>query len=183
MGPADRSAFGPALVLAPTGRDAAEIGRILGAMGVPSRAPESLAALCGELQPDGGTAASALVIAEEPLAGGAEALAACLARQPPWSDLPVMVPTAGGRQRGTGGRWGLFEGLGNVALLDRPLHSEALRSAIRAALRARARQHEARRHLEALRVAAETLEARVEERTRALALETAERAAEQERLR
>ena len=70
MGPADRSAFGPALVLAPTGRDAAEIGRILGAMGVPSRAPKSLAALCGELQPDGGTAASALVIAEEALAGG-----------------------------------------------------------------------------------------------------------------
>lgn len=183
MSPADPSALGPVLVLAPTGRDAAEIGRVLAGMGVPSRAPGNLAALCEALRPDGGAAVAAIVVAEEALAAGAEALAACLARQPPWSDLPVVVLTAGGRRRGTGGRWALFEGLGNVALLDRPLHAEALRSAARAALRARARQHEARRHLEALRVAAETLEARVEERTRALAAEVAERAAAQERLR
>src|SRR4051812_44867206 len=45
------------------------------------------------------------------------------------------------------------------------MHVETLQSAVRAALRARARQHQAREHLEDLRVAAETLEARVEQRT------------------
>ena len=93
---------------------------------------------------------------------------ACVARQPPWSDLPIVVLTVGGRRRGSGARWELFAGLGNVTLLDRPLHTETLQSAVRAALRARTRQHETREHLEALRLAAETLERRVEERTRDL---------------
>ncbi|MDT8315428.1 PAS domain S-box protein [Roseomonas mucosa] len=176
MRPADPSALGPLLVLAPTGRDAAEIGRVLAGMGVEARALGGLAELCDDLRPDGGAGAAALVVAEEALARGADALVERLARQPPWSDLPVVVLTAGGQRRGSPERSALFAWLGNVTLLERPLHAETLRSAARAALRARARQHETRRHLEALRLAAETLEARVEERTRALAAEAAERA-------
>lgn len=181
MEPADTS--GPILVLAPTGRDAAEIGRVLDGLGVATRSFADLAALCDELRPDGGAATSALVIAEEALARGSDALVACLARQSPWSDLPIMVLTTGGRLQRSGGRWALFEGLGNVTLLERPLHPETLRSAARGALRARARQYETRRHLDALQLAAETLEARVEERTRALAAEAAARETAQERLR
>ena len=49
-----------------------------------------------------------------------------------------------------------------------PLYAETLLSAARAAVRSRRRQHETKEHLEELRVAAETLEARVEERTREL---------------
>src|SRR4051794_1826769 len=123
MRPANISTLGPVLVLAPIGRDAAEIGRILAGMGVPSRAPSGLAILCEDLLPDGGATVAALLIAEEALAGGSDALVACLARQPPWSDLPVVVLTAGGRRRGSEERWALFAGLGNVTLLDRPLHA------------------------------------------------------------
>ncbi|MDO9713629.1 two-component system sensor histidine kinase NtrB [Paracraurococcus lichenis] len=174
--PADISNPGSILVVAPIGRDAAEIGRVLDGMGVATTPCADLAALCDELRLNGGTVTSALVIAEEALARGSDALVACLARQPSWSDLPIMVLTTGGRLQRSGGRWALFEGLGNVTLLDRPLHPETLRSAARNALRARARQYETRRHLEALQLAAETLEARVEDRTRALAAEAAERA-------
>ena len=164
----DLSTLGPILILAPTGRDAVEIARVLDGMGLLARVVERLATLCDELRPDGCVGIAALFVAEEAFASGADALVACLARQPPWSDLPIVVLTAGGRRRGTGGRWTLFERLGNVTLLDRPVHAGTLQSAARAALRMRARQHEARQHLEALRFAAETLEARVEERTREL---------------
>ena len=169
MSLADPSAFGPILVLAPIGSDGPEIARVLSGMGVPARAMASLAVLCNELQPDGGASAAALIIAEEAFAGGSEVLVACLARQPPWSDIPIVVLTAGGRQRGPEGRWALFEGLGNATLLNRPVHVEALQSAVRAAIRARAHQHKTRQHLEALRLTAEELEVRVEERTRLLA--------------
>ncbi|WP_380070521.1 ATP-binding protein [Dankookia sp. GCM10030260] len=152
-------------------------------MDVPTKAPDGPAIPWKDLLPDGGATVAALLVTEEALADGSDALVICLAQQPPWSDLPVVVLTAGGRRRGPEGRWALFAGLGNVTLLDRPLHAETLRSAVRAALRARARQHETRRHLEALRLAAETLEARVEERTRALVTEVAERTAAQEQLR
>ena len=130
---ADVADLGCVLVLAPVGRDAVEIGRVLGGIGLPARALPSLSALCLEMRKRAGTDIAALFIAEEALAAGTEAIVACLEEQPPWSDLPIVVLTASGRRC--------------------------------AALRARARQHETRQHLDAMRLAAETLETRVEERT------------------
>jgi signal transduction histidine kinase len=168
MPPAEVPQSAPILILAPTGRDAVEVTRVLTGIGVSAEAVASLTALCAELRRDGTAGVTAVILTEEALADGAEALMACLAGQPPWSDLPIVALTASGRRRGSGRRWTLFEALGNVTLLDRPLHAEELRSAARAALRVRARQHETRQHLETLRLAAETLEVRVEERTREL---------------
>ncbi|HEX2941546.1 MAG TPA: ATP-binding protein, partial [Rhodopila sp.] len=164
----DVSRLGCILVLAPTGQDARTVGRVLSTIGLPVQISTCLVDLCSTLQTDGGAGIAALFIAEEAFAGGTKPLVAGLQQQPPWSDMPIVVLTAGGFRQGPWERWALFKGLGNVMLLQRPLHAETLRSAARAALRARARQHEARQHLEALRLAAETLEARVEERTRAL---------------
>jgi signal transduction histidine kinase/CheY-like chemotaxis protein len=76
-----------------------------------------------------------------------------------------------------------INGLGNVVLLERPLNVQTLRSAVGSALRARRRQYQARdvladreRTAASLRASQhalvqlnETLEARIEERTRALA--------------
>ena len=67
----------------------------------------------------------------------------------------------------------LLDTLGNVTFLERPFHPTTLVSLARAALRARRRQYDARARLLALQesedrltTANETLEARVEERTR-----------------
>jgi PAS domain S-box-containing protein len=163
MLPADTALLGAVLVAAPVGRDNIEILRILAASGVPARALGSLAEACDEM--GNGADVAALVLTEEALAGNAGRLMDCLGRQPSWSDLPILVLTASRTQRGAATRRTLFEDLGNTTLLPRPLHADTLRSAVRAALRARSRQHETRRHLDALKQAAETLEARVVERT------------------
>ena len=155
----------PLLVLAPIGRDAATIAGVLAGMGVPVETVPDLPAMCDAVGPGGGAHLAGLIIAEEALLREPDTLKACLAYQPTWSDLPIVLLTAGGGQASFGSRWALFESLGNVTLLSRPLHAETLKSAARNLLRSRARQYEGRRHLEALRVAAETLEARVRERT------------------
>jgi signal transduction histidine kinase len=68
-----------------------------------------------------------------------------LQRQPPWSDLPVLILTRPGTDsRSLGDAMGAF---GNVTLLDRPLRVMTLVSAVRTALRSRQRQYEVREHL------------------------------------
>ena len=94
--------------------------------------------------------------------------------QPEWSDLPFVLLTqrGGGLERNPeAGRY--LDALGNVTFLERPFHPTTLVSLARAALRARRRQYDARARLkdlqesqDRLRTANETLEARVEERTR-----------------
>ena len=66
----------------------------------------------------------------------------------------------------------MLEQLGNVILLERPIHGETLLRAVSSALRGRRRQYETRSHLEELKEAEErltqlnaTLEARILERT------------------
>jgi signal transduction histidine kinase/ActR/RegA family two-component response regulator len=109
-----------------------------------------------------------LLLAEEGLANGIETLVTCLDKQPPWSDLPIVVLSAGGPRRGGAKRWRLFERLGNVTILDRPLHVGALQGAVRAALRGRNRQYQTRGHLEDLEAARAGLEQRVADRTKEL---------------
>ncbi len=94
--------------------------------------------------------------------------------QPEWSDLPFVLLTnrGGGLERNPAAKR-FLELLGSVTFLERPFHPTTLVSLARSALRGRRRQYDARARLEslaisqaALRQANETLEARVEERTR-----------------
>jgi signal transduction histidine kinase len=67
-------------------------------------------------------------------------LAALLAAQPPWSDVPVIIvagtePLVGDRP---------FAALGNASVLQRPVALDTLRSTVRAALRSRQRQYQIR---------------------------------------
>ena len=167
------------LVLTPEGRDAEVIGLVLAEVGLATHRCTDMRTLCGSVFDD----ATAVILSEGALAGGTEALTACLEAQPPWSDIPVIILTARGARAGTRLHRDLLRALGNVTLLDRPLHAETLQSAALAAARARARQHRTRQHLAAIEEANRLLEQRVEERTRALRAEEEERRKAEEQLR
>ena len=130
-------------VLCPTGRDALLTQRVLVQAGIACMVCADVDAACAALRAGVG----ALLIAEEALGSNAAfvRIADTLARQPHWSDLPVLVLTTRGADSPTAAR--SLERLGNVALLERPLRVSALVSSARVALRARERQYQIRAHL------------------------------------
>jgi PAS domain S-box-containing protein len=135
-----------AVVLAPHGRDAPLIVSLLREVGVAADACRGLAALCAELKRGAGLA----IIADEALLGAdRRPLQTFLEAQPPWSDMPVILLThrGGGLERNPAALR-LAEALGNVSFLERPFHPTTLSSMVRAALRGRGRQYEARSRLE-----------------------------------
>ena len=160
-----------ALVLAPVGRDAAIAAGMLGESRIPALICPDVDCLVHEL----GHEVGFVLVTEEALLGAdLRGVADWLDQQPEWSDLPFVLLTrkGGGLERNPeAGRF--LDTLGNVTFLERPFHPTTLVSLARAALRARRRQSDARARLRALqesedrlRTANETLEARVEERTR-----------------
>ena len=165
--------------MAPGGRDTEVIRLVLEEIGLVTHVCADLFDVCRNLKQD----VMALVLTEDALASGMDELIACLEAQPSWSDLPVILLTSQGRRKGHPGRWDLFSRLVNVTLLDRPLHADVLKSATRAAMRARARQYQARTHLQEIEQARDRLELRVEEQTRDLRAEMAERQRTEEALR
>ena len=169
------------LVLAPRGRDQDVILRVLGAQGVACEGVASLAALIEAMH----LGAGAAVLAEEALrSSDLHRLVGALDAQEAWSDFPLVIlvstETLKARQESNL----LLARLGNVIMLERPLNTETLHSATLVALRGRRRQYAARDVLADLSRTAEslqrskgelvrlneTLESRIDERTRALAL-------------
>lgn len=73
-----------------------------------------------------------------------------LLRQPAWSDIPVVFLSGLGVPLETGSE---IAHLTNVTLIERPTSTRTLLSAVRTALRARARQYQMRDQITALRVA------------------------------
>jgi PAS domain S-box-containing protein len=94
------------------------------------------------------------VVTEEALRGADHlgAIAARIAAQPAWSDLPFIVLTrsGGGPERNPAAAH-LSEVLGNVTFLERPFHPTTFVSIARSALKGRHRQFEARARIEELR--------------------------------
>lgn len=133
------------LVLAPTGRDGPLTCRLLERGSLAAQLCATMEELCGEV--DRG-AAGVLVAEEVLLPEAARRLADLVARQEPWSDLPVLLFTGQGATiqacRPTVGQLAPF---GNVTLLDRPIRAITMISAARAALRARRRQYEGREEM------------------------------------
>ena len=86
-------------------------------------------------------------MAEEAIEGPAQlyALGGRVARQPAWSDLPVLLLARTGADSPLVRQ--AVRAMGNVTLLDRPVRVAALMTAVRTALRARGRQYNAREHL------------------------------------
>jgi PAS domain S-box-containing protein len=131
------------LILAPTGRDAPLARSVLGESGIRSTACRDLAQLLQEMA----LGAGALLISEEALVNEAQLhqLGDRLSRQPPWSDLPVLLLAHPGADSPSVRQ--VVRALGNVTLLERPVRVAALMTAVQTALRARARQYNAREHL------------------------------------
>jgi signal transduction histidine kinase len=136
------------LVLAPTGKDGANSRAVLGKAGIACAVCRDVSELCREI----GAGIGAVLLTEEALSlDKASRLADALRGQPPWSDLPVVALSRGGPDSSAALR--AMETLGNVILLERPVRVSTLLTAVRTALRARARQYQARAHLAQLQEA------------------------------
>ncbi|HYJ83901.1 MAG TPA: ATP-binding protein, partial [Allosphingosinicella sp.] len=160
-----------ALILAPIGRDSAVARGMLNEAGIGAMICADLASLVAEL--DLGTG-FVLVTEEALIRSDLRGVRSWIDAQPEWSDLPFILLTSrgGGLERNPAAER-FLEVLGNVTFLERPFHPTTLVSVARSALRGRRRQYEARARLESLAAsqgeltrANETLEARVDERTR-----------------
>jgi PAS domain S-box-containing protein len=132
---------GPVLVLAPSGRDATVISGLLAQVGIGSAVCETLAALVLRLE---AADAGAALVAQEALQGDASALRQWISAQPSWSDFPFILLTLRDRTIRPEAHQPtrLAAALGNVTVLERPLHPVSLVSAVGTALRARCRQQE-----------------------------------------
>lgn len=130
------------LVLAPTGRDAELTARFLGEAGLSSKVCGSLGELCREIAENAG----AVFLTGEALEPETvSALTETLRRQPPWSDIPIIVLTSGGGENPVNADTIAELGeVGNVTLIERPVRLMTLGSAVKAALRARRKQYETR---------------------------------------
>jgi len=148
------------LIVAPLGRDSEVASRVLADNGVRSIVCAGLTGLVAELQTGAGFA---LVTEEALYTADLHPLARWIGDQPEWSDFPFVLLThrGGGIERNPAALR-FLEALGNVSFLERPFHPTSLVSLVRAAVRGRRRQYEARSRLEALADLNATLEARVD---------------------
>lgn len=134
------------LVLAPTEADAVLTKTLLSEAGLHCCICKVLGELCHEVDVGSG----AVLITEEVLVGDeAHSLVLALQRQPPWSDVPILLLTSRGADSPTA-VWAM-ELLGNVTVLERPTRLTTLISGLRAALRARRRQYELRARVEMMK--------------------------------
>jgi len=130
------------LFLPTTAKDAAMAQATLSAMGIRLDVCRTFETLLHELE----TGVGAILLPEETVSPAHNAaLGAVLARQPSWSDLPVLILTRPGADSAASGE--AVRTLANVTLLERPVRRATLVSAVRTALRARDRQYQIREHL------------------------------------
>jgi len=178
--PSPDSAEERILLFAPRGRDAQVLCAVLETEGFGCDTVADVDAFTARIEAGTGAA----IVAEEALAGiDLGRLRTWLDAQPPWSDFPFVVLLGKAIGPAPEGARARVAELGNVILLERPLNTQTLRSAAASALRARRRQYQARSVLADREHTAanlrriqsdlldlnENLEARIEERTRALA--------------
>jgi len=148
------------LIVAPIGRDAELMCAQLKAAGLNCATCVDVRQLCSDLA-DG---AGAIILTEEALTHESAAeLMRELSRQPPWSEIPLIILTGA---LSFEVKVHSFDGLvrrTNVTLVDRPVRIKSLISAAQTALRARQRQYDVRDLMQ-------QLEERVHERDRFLAV-------------
>ncbi len=131
------------LINAPYGRDADSLYKLLASASYDVALCASLAHVAHALDERVG----AIVLTEEALAADLAPIHSALQARPAWSDVPFLLLAgrqAGGRNATEIVRRRLPESALNVIVLERPLSSESLLSAIASALRGRQKQFEIR---------------------------------------
>ncbi|MFS2003914.1 response regulator [Duganella sp. CT11-25] len=127
------------LIYAPTGQDAPLAAKVLAMAQIDSHVCATLAELARQLE----LGAGAVLTVEEALApGGYQLLQDCVARQPDWSDLPIILLTHHGADSPTVRH--AVAGLGNLSLIERPVRTLTLITALHSTLRARNKQYQVR---------------------------------------
>ena len=134
------------LLLPPTTRDAELSLSILAEAGLEGHVCRSIDGLCGEIEAGAGAVLLTDVALSE---SDPQALVDALQRQPPWSDLPIVLLSSLGADSPTA-VWAM-EVLGNVTVLEQPVRVMTLVSALRTVIKARLRQYELRDRMQALR--------------------------------
>jgi PAS domain S-box-containing protein len=137
-----------AVILAPTGRDAAVAAALIKEAGYYANVCGDLAALLHEIEGGAGLA----VIADEAIkTADLRGLVRWLNDQPSWSDFPIVLLThqGGGPERNPDAVR-LGQVLGNVTFIERPFHPTTLVSVVGSAVRGRRRQYQTRAILEDL---------------------------------
>jgi signal transduction histidine kinase/CheY-like chemotaxis protein len=132
-------------VLAPIGRDAKMSCDILRAEGIDAAVCQTIEQIRESIHEDTG----ALLIAEEALSPTAlTTLVDGLDRQPPWSDIAVIVMAGGEFTASRERPLTVLGPLRNVTILERPVRRLILTRTVAIALRGRKRQLELRRYIE-----------------------------------
>jgi signal transduction histidine kinase len=128
------------LVLAHFGRDKELLQSFLARNGFFAQVVDSLDQLLSEVRRGAATA----LVTQESLTGAVKDLITQLEKQQPWSDFPLIVLTGAKESSDALVRLAELRTLGNVTLVERPIRSENLLSAIESAMRARLRQYQLR---------------------------------------
>jgi PAS domain S-box-containing protein len=144
------------VIFAPHGRDAAVAFKLLAEAGIPSVVCDDLRQLEDRLDEN----ATLVVVTEEALRfADLRGIAARLAAQPTWSDLPVIILTRRAAVLDRRPETPPFHDItGAVTLVERPFHPATFVSVARTALKSRQRQFEARAHMEELHEGEERLQ-------------------------
>jgi PAS domain S-box-containing protein len=144
------------LICAPFGRDGEMIERELRRSGLSPFRCSSFEDLCGCARVGGG----AVLVCDYAFSNGdVSLLAKTLASQPRWSQLPVLVLTSGGSSTGeTRTLLRALQPVGDVTLMERPLHPDMLVSSVQAAIRARRHQYQIRDAIRRLKKSESTLQ-------------------------
>jgi signal transduction histidine kinase/ActR/RegA family two-component response regulator len=149
------------VILAPTGKDAALTAAAFKEAAIESFVCTHVSCVDEALMEGAGV----LLIAEEAIVGGGlDLVAAALSRQPPWSDLPVLLLTRYGADSAIVAK--ALQTMGNVTLLERPVRPATLLSSVRAALKTREWQYRVGGYLEEQKRTNAQLEESIQERAR-----------------
>lgn len=143
----DRSLAERILVLAPTGDDAALIGRLLAERDLEVLIVDSLRSISQELEAGAGVVMIATEAFDTP--ESVQSLRAALERQEPWSEIPLLL-FGGGVENAASTATELLGSRAQIVMLERPLGVATFLTATDAALRSRRRQYEVKRLIDQL---------------------------------